>query len=47
MHLSMLHFGCFCVLTIVNNAAAMNTGVHISFSFLHINIQKWNCWILW
>ena len=28
------HLGCFHVLVIVNSAAAMNNGVHVSFSIL-------------
>ena len=36
------------VLAIINSAA-MNTGVHVSFSsgFLGVHAQQWDCWVIW
>ena len=44
--------GCFQILATINNDA-MNIGRHIyicsnyCFQFFQINIQKWNCWMIW
>ena len=38
------HLGCFHVLAIVNSAA-VNIVVHVSF--LQIDAQEWDCWIIW
>ena len=47
------HLGCFHVLIIVNSAA-VNIGVHVSFSvFISSGYQrngisqKWDCWVIW
>ena len=32
--------GCFCVLAIVNSAA-MNIGVHVSFTYTHTNVYMY------
>ena len=41
------YLGCFRVLALVNRAA-VNIGVHVSlnFTFLLINAQEWDCWII-
>ena len=41
------HLGCFFVLAIVS--AAVNIGVHVSFSsgFLDVYAQQWYCWVIW
>ena len=41
--------GCICVLGIANSAA-VSIGVHVIFSnqsFLWIDAQEWDCWIIW
>jgi len=43
------YLGVFHVLAIVNSAA-VNTGVHISFSkkvLSRIYAQEWDCWVIW
>ena len=42
------HLGCYLVLAMINSAA-MNLGVHVSFSsgFLGVYAQQWDCWVVW
>ena len=44
------HLGCFHVLAMINSAAMMNIGVHVSLSdlvFLGVYAQEWDCWAIW
>ena len=47
IHLLMDILGCFHVLAIFVNNAAVNMSIFSDDGFLRIYVQEWNCWTIW